>query len=131
VCAALAAPGQGHQPGWFPHLPNTTLSPLLPPSITGADQAGASAAQIPGVTDAVNIAFGAPWASGGPPALYLIGTVGGTDGIWVSNDLAATWAPFTTPGVTVGDEPTAMEASPDVPGLVFIGTNGRGVYRSQ
>ena len=82
------------------------------------------------MTDAANIAFGAAWVPNGPPALYLIGTVNGADNIWVSNDLGASWAAFATPGVTVGDEPTAMEASPDVPGLVFIGTNGRGVYRS-
>jgi hypothetical protein len=54
------------------------------------------------------------------------------DGIWVSRNLGTSWLRFldTARNVTVGKAPVAMDASPDVPGRVVIGTNGRGIWYS-
>lgn len=65
---------------------------------------------------------------GGTPALYVYGTVNDTDGIFRSLDRGATWTSAGDPAVPIGDEPVTMEGSRQQFGLVFVGTNGRGIY---
>ena len=112
----------------------TLSAPSLPLSrirrITGAGTPQQQSTPVAGVSDAVTLAFGAPWAAGEPHAVYIMGVVQGRDGIWVSRDLGGTWAEYATAGVTVGNEPVVMEASLDEPGRVFVGTNGRGIYQA-
>ncbi len=62
-------------------------------------------------------------------ALYLDGALSdGSKGIFRSLDGGASWEAITDPREPVGDEPNAMAASFDTFGLVFVGTNGRGIY---
>ncbi len=60
------------------------------------------------------------------PSLYLLGTVGGTDGIFRSDDVGQTWARiddvqhrYATARVIAGD--------PRIYGRVYVGANGRGI----
>lgn len=74
-------------------------------------------------------AVGKAARAGDPPALYLRGApAGGREGIYQSVDDGATWREISDPRVPVGDDPNCMAASLRTFGLVFIGTNGRGVY---
>ncbi len=64
-----------------------------------------------------------------PPVIYLYGTVNGKDGIFRSLDFGKEWQDITpTEKVGIGCDPRVLEASKQHSGLVFIGTNGRGIY---
>jgi photosystem II stability/assembly factor-like uncharacterized protein len=93
---------------------------------------GTRFARIPKVRRAYLFAFGKPAPGSKTPALYLYGRVGDSgDGIYRSLDLGETWTELTDPRVAIGDGPNVMEASAQTYGLVFIGTNARGIYMGQ
>ena len=78
-------------------------------------------------------AHGKPQAKSTIPALYLYGKITGMDvhaasGIFRSLDNGNTWTSIGSPHMPIGDDPNVMEASSQQFGLVFIGTNGRGIY---
>ncbi len=94
--------------------------------------AGINFALIPKVEKAHLFAIGKPQAGTTIPALYLYGQIAGmevgTSGIFCSLDNGKTWTSIGDPYKPIGDEPNVMEASTQQFGLVFIGTNGRGIY---
>jgi photosystem II stability/assembly factor-like uncharacterized protein len=93
---------------------------------------GATFDKISAVSRAYLFAFGKPAPGRTAPALYLYGRVNGSgDEIFRSLDLGATWTELTDARVAVGDAPNVMEASAQTFGLVFIGTNGRGIYAGE
>ncbi len=78
-------------------------------------------------------AIGKPQAKSTIPALYLYGKITGigdraASGIFRSLDNGKTWTSIGDPHKPIGDDPNVMEASSQQFGLVFIGTNGRGIY---
>lgn len=78
-------------------------------------------------------AIGKPEAKSTIPALYLYGQItgmgdGAASGIFRSLDNGNTWTSIGSPHMPIGDDPNVMEASSGQFGLVFIGTNGRGIY---
>ncbi|OUL33352.1 hypothetical protein BV372_16810 [Nostoc sp. T09] len=90
---------------------------------------GAKFTKIVGVERAYLFAFGKPQNGSIIPALYLYGKVTGLgDGIFRSLDDGKTWSSIGEPHKPIGDRPNVMEASRQQFGLVFIGTNGRGIY---
>jgi photosystem II stability/assembly factor-like uncharacterized protein len=89
---------------------------------------GTTFTKIANVNRAFLFAFGAPQPGSTTPALFLYGTIGGIDGIFRSLDRGVTWTNIADPNVAIGDNPQVMEASWQQFGLVFIGTNGRGIY---
>jgi xyloglucan-specific exo-beta-1,4-glucanase len=90
---------------------------------------GASFTKLLKVTRAYLFAFGKPAPGSSTPALYLYGRIDDSgDEIFRSLDLGATWTELTDARVAVGDGPSVMEASAQTYGMVFIGTNGRGIY---
>lgn len=91
---------------------------------------GATFQQISAVEQAYLFALGKAPQPGRPAALYLYGTVAGQPrmGIYQSLDQGQTWQPLGNPERPIGNEPNVMEASQQQFGLVFIGTNGRGIY---
>ncbi|BAZ13316.1 xyloglucanase Xgh74A [Calothrix sp. NIES-4071] len=52
----------------------------------------------------------------------------GIKGIFRSLDRGKTWTSIGDPTKSIGNDPNVMEASLEQEGLVFIGTNGRGIY---
>ncbi|MBC8122875.1 MAG: hypothetical protein H7Y22_13680, partial [Gemmatimonadaceae bacterium] len=90
---------------------------------------GATFAKLANVEQAYLFALGKPPQGSTVPALYLYGTVSGMgQGIFLSLDRGETWTEIGNPVLPIGDEPNVMEASPREFGLVFVGTNGRGIY---
>ena len=83
-------------------------------------------------------------AAGRPPlpapagAAYAVYVIGERDynepsALFASVDLGHSWVPLSgasspTPTQGLGDTPTALEASAKEPGVLYVGTGGRGVF---
>lgn len=94
-----------------------------------SQDSGASFSKIAGVERAYLFSFGKPAADSTIPALYLYGNVTGMgEGIFRSLDNGKSWTSIGDVQKPIGNLPNVMEASRQKFGLVFIGTNGRGVY---
>jgi len=90
---------------------------------------GKSMTKLSSVERAHLFAIGKPQPGSTTPALYLYGRVAGMgEGIFRSLDRGETWTSIGSPQNPIGGEPNVMEASWQQFGLVFIGTNGRGIY---
>jgi photosystem II stability/assembly factor-like uncharacterized protein len=90
---------------------------------------GKTMTKLSSVERAHLFALGKPQAGSTTPALYLYGKVAGMEeGIFRSLDRGETWTSIGSPQNPIGGEPNVMEASWQQFGLVFIGTNGRGIY---
>ena len=90
---------------------------------------GMTFAHIAGVERAYLFAFGKPQTKSTIPALYVYGKIAlQGEGIFRSLDGGKTWASIGDRTKPIGDDPNVMEASSQQFGLVFIGTNGRGIY---
>ena len=61
------------------------------------------------------------------PALYLIGRVGGQDGIFRSDDSGASWFRINDDAHQWGWIGGAIAGDPRIYGRVYVGTNGRGI----
>ncbi|MBE8991532.1 WD40/YVTN/BNR-like repeat-containing protein [Nostoc sp. LEGE 12450] len=90
---------------------------------------GVNFAQITKVKKAYLFALGKPQKGSKIPALYLYGEIVGMgEGIFRSLNRGTTWINIASLQQPIGNEPNVMEASWQQFGLVFIGTNGRGIY---
>jgi photosystem II stability/assembly factor-like uncharacterized protein len=78
-----------------------------------------------GTVATVGFGRGAPGAS--YPAIYLTGIVGGVQGIFRSADGGATWTRINTGAQQWGWIGQTITGDPNVYGLVYLGTNGRGI----
>lgn len=89
---------------------------------------GKTFSQLDQVERAYLFAFGKP-QTGTASTLYLYGNISGMgEGLFRSLDLGQTWSFIGDRSQPIGNDPNAMEASRQEFGLVFIGTNGRGIY---
>jgi photosystem II stability/assembly factor-like uncharacterized protein len=90
---------------------------------------GESFSPIPGVERAFLFALGKPPKGSKVAALYLYGKIARQgEGIFRSLDKGKTWKRIGDRTRPIGNDPNVMEASKQQYGLVFIGTNGRGIY---
>jgi photosystem II stability/assembly factor-like uncharacterized protein len=94
-----------------------------------SSDSGTSSTRVSGVDRTLLFAFGRPFAGTTEPILFVYGTVQKRDGVFRSLDLGTTWQDI-SPGnkVGIGCNPSVMEGSKQHPGLVFIGTLGRGLF---
>ncbi len=90
---------------------------------------GRSFSKVKGVEQAYLFAFGKAAPRMEVPALYLYGKVADRrESIFWSPDLGETWIDIGDRDTPIGNQPNVMEASKQQFGLVFVGTNGRGIY---
>ncbi|MFJ2029096.1 cellulose binding domain-containing protein [Streptosporangium sp. NPDC087985] len=88
---------------------------------------GASFTKVSGVTSAINIGFGKAAPGRSYQALYAAATVGGTQGVFRSDDTGATWVRINDDQHQYGNMGEAITGDPRIYGRVYLGTNGRGV----
>ncbi|PZV06835.1 MAG: hypothetical protein DCF32_08905 [Leptolyngbya sp.] len=91
---------------------------------------GATFTAVPQVKTAHLFAFGKATLNAAPP-LYIYGTLrdqNQTEGVFRSRDLGAHWEKLTSPEQPIGNKPNVLEASQQIEDLVFVGTNGRGIF---
>jgi len=76
-----------------------------------------------------------PAPAGAAYAVYVIGerNYNEPSALYASVDFGHSWVPLsgansTTPAQGLGDTPTALEASAKEPGVLYVGTGGRGVF---
>ena len=90
---------------------------------------GLSFAKLPAVKRTLLFALGKRAPGADYAALYLDGTLtDGRTGIFRSVDAGDSWQSIGDAREPIGDVPNCMTASFQTFGLVFIGTNGRGIY---
>jgi xyloglucan-specific exo-beta-1,4-glucanase len=88
---------------------------------------GASFTKVSSVDSSMNIGFGKAATGQTYPALYLVGKVGGVDGVYRSDDAAGSWVRINDDAHQYGNIGGAITGDPRVYGRVYIGTNGRGI----
>lgn len=88
---------------------------------------GASFTKLANVAGANNIGFGKAASGKTYQALYLIGTIGSTQGIFRSDDTGVSWVRINDDQHQYGNAGDAITGDPRVYGRVYLGTNGRGV----
>jgi len=85
--------------------------------------------RIAGVNRSHLIALGKPKIGNKGNALYLYGEIANIGkGIFCSLNNGKTWQRIGDKNKPIGNDPNVMEASSTEFGLVFVGTNGRGIY---
>ncbi|MFL6122488.1 hypothetical protein [Actinophytocola sp.] len=88
---------------------------------------GASFTKLSTVAKATSIGFGKAATGRTYPALYSLATVGGTAGVYRSDDSGATWVRINDDQHQYGNAGEAITGDPRVYGRVYLGTNGRGI----
>ena len=93
---------------------------------------GSSFSKIQNVTAVVHFAFGIGSSPSQPPYLYLYGRIapaGATDPyrLYRSADYGATWLDLTTSSQRL-PRTIVVEGDAHAPGVVYVGTKGRGVF---
>lgn len=85
--------------------------------------------RLPSVEVAYLFDFGQAKPGSSTPTLYLHGKITGQgEGFFRSLDRGKTWTRLGSPERPIGNAPTFLAASRQKFGLVFVGTNGRGIY---
>ena len=80
-----------------------------------------------GVTEGVNVAFGKAAPGATRPAVFLVGTVDGVDGVFRSDNSGAAWVRINDDQHRYGNAGDALAGDPRIYGRVYLGTNGRGI----
>lgn len=88
---------------------------------------GSSFERIGGIDRADNIAFGKEAPGSSTPTLYMYGVIGEVEGLFRSLDMGQTWQDIDEGDSGFGNRIQVLEASWSTYGLVFGGTQGRGV----
>jgi xyloglucan-specific exo-beta-1,4-glucanase len=79
------------------------------------------------VTAGVNVAFGKAAPGATHPAVFLVGTVDGVDGVFRSDTTGSTWVRINDDKHRYGNAGDALAGDPRIWGRVYLGTNGRGI----
>ncbi|GIF14659.1 cellulose binding domain-containing protein [Actinoplanes teichomyceticus] len=79
------------------------------------------------VAEGINVAFGKAAPGATHPAVFLVGTVDGVDGVFRSDDTGAHWVRINDDRHRYGNMGDALAGDPRIWGRVYLGTNGRGI----
>jgi xyloglucan-specific exo-beta-1,4-glucanase len=88
---------------------------------------GVSFTKLSTVSAADNIGFGKAAPGQTYPALFAVATVGGTAGVYRSDDTGASWVRVNDNQHQYGNIGQAITGDPRIYGRVYVGTNGRGI----
>ncbi len=93
--------------------------------------AGENFTKISAVTRALGVTYGKAAPNRINPTIFVAGVMNGSEGIWSSDDDAATWVRVSTPANNVlTGKFTSIEGDVNVYGRVYVMTNGRGTFYS-
>jgi xyloglucan-specific exo-beta-1,4-glucanase len=79
------------------------------------------------VATVATLGFGKAAPGASYPAIYLVGVVGGVQGIFRSTDEGASWLRINDDQHQYGWIGQTITGDPHVFGRVYLGTNGRGI----
>jgi len=88
---------------------------------------GASFTKVGSVTQAYTVGFGRAAPGRSYQAIYLSGVIDGVDGVFRSDDTAASWVRINDDQHQYGWIGQTITGDPRVYGRVYFGTNGRGI----
>jgi hypothetical protein len=92
---------------------------------------GAKYQRLDAVKDAQALGFGAPAPGSDYPALYLLGTVNETSGIFRSGNAGQQWVRINDDAHQYGLLGQVITGDPRTYGRVYLGTVGRGIFVGQ
>ncbi|MEM8493918.1 MAG: carbohydrate binding domain-containing protein [Planctomycetota bacterium] len=94
-----------------------------------SDDGGQSWQNLSNVQSAINVSVGAPKPGTNVETVFIVGRANGAPDqrVYMSTDRGATWTTIGTTEAGLGNSPYTMAADPDRYGVVYIGTDGRGV----
>ena len=93
--------------------------------------AGGTFTKIEQVPNALAIGFGRPASGKSYPAIYLVGTIDQTDGVFRSDDEGKTWTRINDDAHQYAWIGQSITGDPRVYGRVYLATNGRGIIYGQ
>ncbi len=88
---------------------------------------GRTFVRIRAVNSAISVACGHHAPGLVNPAIFIVGTVDGVDGVFRSDNEGKTWVRVSDKAHRYGNCGEALAADPRVYGRVYLGTNGRGI----
>ncbi|GAA2700342.1 cellulose binding domain-containing protein [Actinoplanes palleronii] len=88
---------------------------------------GKTFTKVSTVAEGINVAFGKAAPGATHPAVFLVGTVDGVDGVFRSDDTGASWLRINDDKHQYGNMGDALTGDPRIWGRVYLGTNGRGI----
>jgi hypothetical protein len=88
---------------------------------------GTTFTQVSSVTAGISVALGKAAPGATYPAVFIVGTVDGVDGVYRSDNSGTAWVRINDDAHQYGNMGDALAADPNVYGRVYLGTNGRGI----
>jgi photosystem II stability/assembly factor-like uncharacterized protein len=88
---------------------------------------GKTFSPVTSVATVATLGFGQAAPGARYPAIYLVGVVGGVQGIFRSTDEGASWARINTDAQQWGWIGQSITGDPNIFGRVYLATNGRGI----
>jgi photosystem II stability/assembly factor-like uncharacterized protein len=88
---------------------------------------GATFSKVGSAENALAVGFGKEAPGKTYPAVYIVGTIGGLDGAFRSDDTGATWVRITDDQHQFGPIDRGIIGDPRVYGRAYLMTNGRGI----
>ncbi|MGA7539308.1 MAG: hypothetical protein WBW93_11160, partial [Steroidobacteraceae bacterium] len=104
---------------------STASNPVNEPFYRSTD-GGATWTAVPNILAVSCFGFGAPASGQSYPAIYIVGYVSNTLGIWRSDDNAQTWTNIGTYPLGSLDTITTIAGDPNIYGQVYVGFGGGG-----
>lgn len=119
-----SAPGKAEQL-YFTAGPQSGAKPAASPFMRSND-GGATWRPVPRVLEVMAFGFGKAAKASGDPAIFIVGWVDKTYGLWRSDDGAASWTKIGDYPLGSLDEIRTVEGDKDTFGKVYIGFGGSG-----